>query len=406
MTDTTTAPENLRVDYDLYEPVDRVNETVAELAKMGPLVWSSAHGGHWIVTRYAEAHEVLRDAETFSSYPNNLVLKDVGPPMIPVESDPPDHGAYRKALQTLFSPNRMKAIEGQIRDVVNELIDGFAARGEAEFVAEFAHELPARVFLALMGWPHDDAPMFTDATDAILLGKPGGSDEESNQARVQAQQQLFGYFAEVVRDRRDNPAGQGDITESIITTPVDFPDGERLLTDDELHNMFFLLLIAGLHTVQGTLAWSIIHLAAHPDQRQMIVDDLSLIPDTVEEMLRFEAAVSMGRRVTRDTVLGGQQLRAGDQLLVILAGANRDAEEFDAPDDLQIDRTPNRHLAFGAGAHRCIGSHLARIELRISLEEIHRRIPDYAVNPDRPVQSHGGSVRGVVQLPILFSPEG
>ena len=169
--------------------------------------------------------------------------------------------------------------------------------------------------------------------------------------------------------------------------------------------MFFLLLIAGLHTVQGSLAWSVLHLSARPDERQRLIDDPALLPGAVEEMLRIESAVSMGRRVTRDTELGGVKLKAGDQLLVVLAGANRDGRQFNEPDEVRIDRAPNRHLAFGSGPHRCLGSHLARIELTIALEEIHRRIPDYRLDPGQPALSHASQVRGVVKLPILFTPE-
>ncbi|ADP81387.1 cytochrome P450 [Pseudofrankia inefficax] len=403
-------PDRLRVDFDIYDPalaapVDVMQETMAGLAARGPVVWSSAYGGHWVVTGYAEAHSVLRDHETFSSWPNNLVLRDAGVPMIPLEIDPPDHTAFRHALQPLFAPTRMRALEDQIRTIAGDLIDGFASSGGAEFVAQFAHELPTRVFLALMGWPLDDAPMFTTATDAILLGVPGGTEEESNAARLQAQQQLFGYFANVVATRRGGSSPDSDVTAAIIETPVPFADGPRQLTDAELCNMFFLLLVAGLHTVQGSLAWSLVHLAANPDQRQRLLDDPSLLKGAVEELLRIEAAVAMGRRVTRDTSLSDVELKAGDQVLVLLAAANRDEHEFDEPVEVRIDRSPNRHLSFGVGVHRCLGSHLARIELQVALEELLRRIPDYRLDPDRPVVSHGSQVRGVVQLPILFTPE-
>ncbi|MBL7497771.1 cytochrome P450 [Frankia sp. CNm7] len=410
MTTTRAAiPDSLRVDFDIYDPalaspVDIMQEKMAELAARGPVTWSSAYGGHWIVTGYAEAHAVLRDHETFSSWPNNLALRDAGVPMIPLEIDPPDHAAFRHALQPLFAPTRMRALEAQIRGITGELIDGFAASGGAEFVSQFAHELPTRVFLALMGWPLHDAPMFTAATDAILLGEPGGTEEESNAARLRAQQQLFGYFAGVLADRRGATGPAADVTAAIIDTPVPFRDGPRLLTDAELCNMFFLLLIAGLHTVQGSLAWSLIHLAARPEQRRRLLDDPGLIKEAVEELLRIEAAVAMGRRVTRDTSLGGVELAAGDQVLVLLAAANRDEREFSEPDEVRIDRSPNRHISFGAGVHRCLGSHLARVELRVALEELLRRIPDYRLDPDQPVVSHGSQVRGVVRLPIRFTP--
>jgi cytochrome P450 len=402
------APAHLITDFDIYDPVlagqvDILNEKVAELAEKGPVVYSTAHGGHWIVTGYNEAHEVLRAAERFSSYPNNLVDAGDGR-MIPLELDPPEHTSFRHLLQPMFSPTRMKALEQDIRSTVHRLIDGFANRGSAEFISEFAHELPTAVFLSLMGWPLEDAPTFTEATNIALFGKPGATEEENAIARHEAAQQMFAYFAQVVADRRSRPSAD-DITAGLVNTPLETSGGSRQLTDEELCRMFFLLLIAGLHTVQGSLAWSLMMLANNPQQRQRLIDDPSLIPGAVEEILRFETAVSMGRRVVCDTELAGLQLKANDQLMIILAAANRDRREFSDPTEIRIDRSPNRHLAFGSGVHRCIGSHLARIEIAIALEAIHERIPDYRISASEPTLTHATQVRGVLQLPIVFTPE-
>lgn len=407
MTTVEQAPADLVVDFDIYDqsiaaPVDTVQAQVAELASKGPVVYSTAHGGHWIVTQYREIQEVLRDPETFSSYPNNLVTDESFGKFIPVEIDPPDHTGYRQAMQPLFSPGRMKELEASIRIVVNELIDKFESRGEAEFIGEFAHELPTRVFLALMNWPLEDAEVFTEATNVMLLGKPGGTEEESNQARALAGMEMLGYFQKMVTERRENPSD--DITSTLVHTEVNLEAGPRLLTDEELTRMFFLLLIGGLHTVQGSLAWSIIHLVNNPDQRQDIIADSALIPSAVEEILRIEAAVIPGRRATKDTTLGGVHIAEGDQVILMLCGANRDAEEFDSPTELDIQRHPNRHLSFGGGPHRCIGSHLARIELKLALEELHRRIPDYRLVDGDPPILHASQVRGCVRLPITFTP--
>jgi cytochrome P450 len=258
------------------------------------------------------------------------------------------------------------------------------------------------VFLALMDWPIEDAPMFTETTDIALMGKPGGSEEESAQARAEAAAQMLGYFQKMVDERRATPGD--DITSTVIHTEVRLPDGKRLLTDEELSRMFFLLLIAGLHTVQGSLAWAIIHLVDRPDQRAALIDDEGLIPSAVEEILRIEAAPVPGRCATRDVELGGAHIKKGDQLIVMLCSANRDGDEFEDPDNLDIERHPNRHLGFGAGPHRCIGSHLARLELRIALEELHRRIPDYELVDADPPVLHASQVRGWLRLPITFTP--
>jgi cytochrome P450 len=299
----------------------------------------------------------------------------------------------------------MKKLEPEIRGIVNELIDGFAGRGEAEFISEFAHEVPTRVFLALMGWPLEDAPLFTECTDTTLLGKPGASEEESNAARMDAARRLTEYFMGIIADRRGGSADSADVTTSIVNAEVELDGVTRQMTDQELGNLFHLLAIAGLHTTQGSLAWGLAYLADRPEQRQRLLDEPTLLPSVIEEVLRIEAAVSPGRKAMRDTELGGVPVRAGDQLLCILAGANRDEREFASATDLLVDRVPNRHLSFGAGPHRCIGSHLARVELAIAFGELHRRIPDYRLDPDGSVVSHGSQTRGVIRMPILFTPE-
>lgn len=402
-------PADLVVDFDVYDPtlafpVDVFQEKAAELRARGPIVWSPHYGGHWIVTRYDEIFRILRDAETFSSYPNNLVDAGQGK-FIPVEIDPPEHTQYRQALQPLFGPARMKDLEPKIRAIVNELIDGFAGKGEVEFVAEFAHALPTRVFLSLMGWPLEDAEQFSEWTDIALQGIPGASEEESARARAEAANNVFAYFGDFVNRVRNGGEDPDSVTATIVNTPIHVDGVERLLDDDELRRMFFLLLIAGLHTVQGSLGWAMVHLANNPAQRQALVDDPGLIPDAVEEILRIEAAVSMGRRATRDVEMGGVRIEADDQLLLLLCSANRDEAEFENSDAFVIDRAPNRHLSFGAGPHRCLGSHLARIELTVAMEEIHRRIPDYALVENDPPLMHGTSVRGCVRLPLTFTPE-
>lgn len=406
MTTAAHIPTELLVDFDVYEPglatpVDVMQERVAELARKGPVVYSPAYGGHWIVTRYKEIREVLTDPETFSSFPNNLVTPADFGKFIPLELDPPQHTAYRRALQPLFSPQRMKRLSDDIRTVVNELIDEFAPKGEAEFVSEFAHELPARVFLALMDWPLEDAPMFTTATDAVLFGKPGGTQEESDQARIMAGLSIAGYFQKIIEERRANPGD--DATSALIHTEVKLSDGTRLLNDEELNRMFFLLLMGGLHTVQGSLAWAIVHLVNNPGRRAEIIADPTTIPRAADEILRIEAAVVPGRRATRDVELGGVRIAKDDQLILMLCSANRDGDEFPAPNDFDIARYPNRHLSFGAGPHHCLGAHLARVELTVALEELHRRVPDYQLVKSDPPIFHSTQVRGCHRMPITFT---
>jgi cytochrome P450 len=222
---------------------------------------------------------------------------------------------------------------------------------------------------------------------------------------------MFGYFTKVVLDRRERIAsGQAeleDVTAAVLNTSITDIDGvERALTDEELARMFFLLLIAGLHTTQGSLGWMVLHLATNPHQRARIVADPAAVPAAVEEILRFEAQIAMGRRATRDTELGGVTIKEGDQLVLLLCAANRDATQFEQADTLDVARTPNRHLTFGSGPHRCLGSHLARVMLRVAMEELHARIPDYALDPSDPPVILPSQVRGFQRLSITFTPAG
>lgn len=409
MSVTAPVPQDLVVDFDVH---DRALVTTpegwhhrgAELRRTGPVVYSPASGGYWIVTRYDLVCEVLRDPDRFSSYPNDLANSSQGH-LVPIELDPPEHTAVRKVLLPLFTPKRLQEIEPRLRATINELIDDFSEKGECEFIESFAHALPTRVFLELMGWPAEDAEMFSVATDIAIQGLPGKSAEESHQAQAEAAFKIYAYFADVIERVKRGDYDMDSLTAQIILAPVEQPDGSaQTLTVEVLGQMFFLLAIAGLHTTQGSLAWSIINLSANPDQRAELIADPGRIPAAVEEILRFEAAASLGRRATRDTVLGGVNIAAGDQLLVLLSSANRDDAQFDHPDDVKIDRTPNHHVSFGMGVHRCLGSHLARLELRLALEELHKRIADYRLIDGDPPRMTGSQVRSCEYLPIQFTP--
>jgi cytochrome P450 len=410
MPSVTTAdqvPTELVVDFDIFDPNlcvpdDTIQARIAEMAERGPLVFSTAHGGHWVVTHYQEVHDVLHDPKTFSSYPNSLVNAGQGA-LLPLEADPPEHTAYRGVLQPLFSPQRMKELEPEIRAIVTELIDGFIEDGQAEFVSDFAHELPARVFLALMGLPYEDAPKFTEWSETILRGEPGGTAEESEAARTRVIQELAAYFGAVIAEHRGQTVeDDSDVVTVAVNTPIEIGGETRVLTDEELIQLFMLTLLGGLHTTQGSLGWGIMHMSGSPDARRRLIENPELLEDAVEEILRIEAAPFPGRRATRDVELGGVQIKKDDMLMLSLCGANRDAEQFPHPNEVSFDRKPNRHLTFGGGRHRCIGSHLARRQLTIAFEEIHKRLPDYEL-AGKP-QFHSSQTRGVLAMPIRFTP--
>jgi cytochrome P450 len=387
-------------DFDIHDPdlAGRVYDTYAEMRERCPVARSSLYGGHWVVTRYQPMRDILRDPAVFSSESVN-VPGTVGQegPLIPLEVDPPDHGAYRKLLNQVFSPKRMAALEPRIREIAVELIDEMLTGDRVEFIDAFARPLPSRVFVALMGWPADDAARFHHWADTIVLGKPGAGEEEATEVRGAAAMELYAYFGEMI-ERRAESGDAEDITQVLINGTFQ----DRPITPLEVLNMLFLLLIGGLHTVQGQLAHSVIYLAEHPGTRKQLTADLSLVPSAVEEMLRWESAVCPARVVKLDTVVDGVQLRAGDKVLIPLGAANRDEEQFANPNQVDLTRDPNPHIAFGLGNHRCVGSHLARLELVIAFEELHRRVPDYRLDPEDPPVRHLSQVKGVTRLPLIL----
>jgi cytochrome P450 len=332
-----------------------------------------------IVTTRSAVDQVLRDPEGFSSSTSAHDLKTARP-LIPLQVDPPDHRKYRKLLDPLFAPQRMRAREDQIRALVNELIDGFADDGEIDFVTRFSLPFPSQVFLALFGLPMDDLPMFLGMKDGVIrpdkvAGQPLGHPEtEALQQRTA--DSIYEFFDGVIAAR--GATRSDDLLSAFLDAEV---DGDRL-THEELLDICFLFLIAGLDTVTASLDCIFTRLAEHPDERRRLVDDPEAVPSIVEELLRWETPVMGGARVaTRDAEIDGFAVRAGEQVMVLYAAANVDAAEFPNPMELDWDREANRHLAFGGGIHRCLGSHLARIELRVALTEWHRRIPDYSVAP-------------------------
>ncbi len=392
----------LRIDFDIHDPgiAETVYEEYDRLRAQCPVAHSTAYDGHWVLTRYEDIHEVCRDHEVFSSESVNIppsIGQDGG--MIPLEIDPPDHTTYRRLLTPVFSPRRMAALETRIREIVGDLLDAMEGEEKIDFVTAFAKELPTRVFLALMGWPPEDAEKFHTWADTLVVGIPGASEEESMAARGEAAMAVYGYFSQMLDERAADPDEErDDVTGLLIKGRFD----DRELTRHEMLNMLFLLLIGGLHTVQGQLAHSVIFFAENPGKRRELVEDPGLVATAVEEMLRWESAVAPARVVKRDVVMGGVRLAAGDRVLIPLGAAGRDPEKFPGADEVDLARDPNPHLAFGAGRHRCLGSHLARVELRVAFAELHRRFPDYRLDPADPPVRHLSQVKGVERLPLLL----
>lgn len=332
-------------------------------------------GGSVMVTNRELVDSTLRDTATFSS--SDLVEQGNSLPLIPLNIDPPDHLKYRRLLDPLFGPRQVKALEDDITGRVNHFIDTFVARGSCDFTAEFAELFPSSVFLGMMGLPWEELDTLIEFRDGLL--RPGDRDmqpEERSAIQRATADRVYRYFDAVLDERA------GDPRDDILSLFVDAEaDGQRLARD-EILAICFVLLTAGLDTVTDSLTCFFAFLAQHPEHRRRLVDDPDVIPGAVEELLRWETPVpSVVRWAREDATLGAEPVEAGHHVIVNLSAANLDPAVFTDPLEVRFDREVNRHLAFGGGVHRCLGSHLARRELAAALREWHRRIPEYSLSP-------------------------
>ncbi len=346
-------------------------------------------------TTRAALDAALRHAEVYSSGMEGAPL-GTERPLIPLQIDPPEHRKYRKLLDPLFAPKQMATLEPQISAQVNQLIDTFEDRGSCDFTNEFAIPLPSTIFLRLFGLPLSELPQLLEFNERTQ--RPRGHSSAEHLAERQANaRDVYRYFAAVIDERR-REAPRDDLLSTLLTSDV---DGE-LLSDEDVIDISFLMILAGLDTITDTLTCSFKFLAEHDTHRQQIVDDPSVIPAAVEELLRWETPVMSIIRVAHaDGEIEGCPVHKGDFVLACLGSANTDESEFENAAEVEFTRNPNRHIAFGGGIHRCLGSHLARQELRVALREWHRRIPHYAL-PTSFVPEYSDGLRSVRNLTLLF----
>ncbi len=348
---------------------------------------------NWLLSTYEDVMWALRHPEVFSSAPDAV---DIGQEhnLIPLQVDPPEHAKYRRTLDPEFSPKRMAALEDDVRMLVGEIIDRFVADGACDFHEAFATPLPSTVFLRLMGMPQSDLPEFLQWRDNTIRPdvEPGDFDG-AQRIREETGKLITKYFENAIAMRRELP--DDNLLSRIVHAQVD----GRSFTDDELLGICHLMLLAGLDTVTATLDCMVAYLARNPEQRQLLVDRPELIDGAIEEMLRTETPVSVVARVVKqEHTLRGFTLKPGDGVTIGIGAANGDPQ-FDDPHRVDFEREGNRHLAFGAGPHRCLGSHLARMELRIALEEFHKRIPEYSI-PDGVELMYSPAIRQTFALPL------
>jgi cytochrome P450 len=387
-------------DYDVLDP-DYVTDPTAVwdgLRQTCPIAHTDRWGGSWLPTRYADVTAIAHDVEHFSSRDVAVMPSpedDIGPggfviPVPPIDSDPPVHTWARRLILPWFSHRRVDEYEPITRDLCNQLINGFVDTGRADAAVGYAQQIPARVIALTLGVPGDMADTFTGWVRDVL-------EFAHDEARRNAGRDAIAlYLMEKMEERRDAPGD--DLISAMLHTEI---EGEPI-PDLHILGTAALTLIAGVDTTWSGIGSAMWHLATHDDDRRRLVAEPDLMPTAIEELLRAYSPVTMARIVADDIEIEGCPMKAGDRVLMNFPAANRDPEAFDRPDEVILDRAVNRHLAFGAGIHRCAGSNLARMELRVALETWLERIPEFRLADSAEVTWAGGQVRGPRTLPVVF----
>jgi cytochrome P450 len=358
-----------------------------------PIAHTPRYRGVYLPTRYADIRAIAYDPDRFSS--RRVVVREgdyrVNSP--PITSDPPEHRPLRIVLIPPFTPQAVGKLEPHTRRVCNELIDRIILEADCDGAADYAQHIPVRIIAHMLGIPAEHGDQFRSWITMAL--QDGVTDQA---ALKQAEQEISDYFARQIADRRKQPGD--DLVSFLINAR--HPDGTPF-SDSQVLGALRLLLVAGIDTTWSAIGSSLWHLATHPADRERLVREPELIGSAIEEFLRAYAPVTMAREIVEDTELGGCPMRKNEMVLVSFPAANRDPDKFADPDTVRIDRKENPHVAFGLGIHRCIGSNLARMEMRIAIEEWLRRIPDFTLDPKRPMTWSQGTVRGPRLLPLLLA---
>jgi len=363
-----------------------------------PVAHTERRGGAWLLTTYDDVTKAAHDINRFSSLEVGVIGADeeVEPDVLlpyglpPISSDPPLHTWTRRLLLPWFSHTRIEGYEVMTRDLSRHLIDGFIAEGHADAAADYAQQIPVRIIAKILGVPADLSDTFTgwvrdvlEFADVKERAKSGGD-------------AIVGYMIEQLLLRKEHP--QDDLISELAHT---IHDGEPV-DDGVVLGIAGLVLIAGIDTTWSAIGSSLWHLATHPDDAARLVAEPELMDSAVEEFLRVYSPVTMARMVTLDTEFHGCPMHKGDKVLMNFPAANRDPEAFERADEVVLDRSHNRHVAFGSGIHRCAGSNLARMELKVALEEWLHRIPEFHLAEGAQVTWAGGQVRGPRSVPVVF----
>jgi hypothetical protein len=371
-----------------------------DLRSRCPIAHTGRFGGGWLPTRYEDVAAVAYDTERFSS--RAIIMGNFRPPpevapiggSPPISSDPPFHHDARKLLLPAFTKSAVGRHEPAARELCHSLIDAFEGQDVVDAARDYAQHIPIRVIASMLGFPPEDGPQFREFVETALEGVNRPAED-----RVSGMNELFDYLLAQVRDHLDNP--RDDLTSYLIDIEL---YGHKLERDHVVGTMA-LLLIAGIDTTWSAIGASLWHLAKTPGDRERLAADPGLVPTAAEEFLRAYAPVTMARLVRGDMHWRGVDMKAEDWILLSFPAANRDPAQFDRAGEVVIDRQVNRHAAFGLGIHRCLGSHLARMELRVALETWLARIPDFSLADPAAVTWSAGQIRGPRMLPLrLGSP--
>lgn len=355
--------------------------------------------GFWALSRFDDVEAGYRNWEAFTST-KGVALEEVGSALSMIGMDPPDQTALRKLVVKAFSPSRVGALEPRVRGLTARFLDDICETGDCDLIARFAALLPSDVISTLLGAPQEAHSQLRIWTATMMHREDGVS--KPPEAADRAAANLLQYFGQLTEAKRRRP-GEDDLVTALLATELD----GRKLTDEEILGFCFLLIAGGNETTEKLIANTVHQLWRHPDQKRWVQDDPKRIPAAIEESLRFRSPTQyMTRATTRDFSLHGKVIPAGDKVMLLIGAANHDERQFDAPERFDIQRSMERHLAFGFGVHFCLGARLARLEGRVAMEEIHRRIPDYEVEESGVSVVHAGNVAGLATLPIRFTPTG
>jgi cytochrome P450 len=350
--------------------------------------------GFWALSRYADVLYALHDPETYCSR-FGITLEEGNPLPMMLTTDPPEHTALRRMVSRAFTPRRIADLEPSIRSRSTRYLGELRQRDNCDLVGDYAALLPMDVISDLLGVPDGDQEQLRKWSDALLHREEG--DKDVTPAGVEAASQLFKYFTAFVADKRARP-DDDDLAAALIAIEA---EGEQL-TEEQVVGFLFLLIIAGNETTTKLLGNCLLALQRYPAERAKVLADRGRVPDAVEEILRFEGSTQlMARTLTRDVEIHGTTMPAGGKVLLLLGSGNRDGRVWERPDVYDIDRAwPTHHLAFGHGIHVCLGAALARLEMRVSLEEFLARHPGYEIDETALVRVHSGNVRGYSTMPV------